>query len=361
MTKTGEPGTDGAAHHAQPEAMIELADLSPESMYELFDAHGWGDGLPLVPPTTARVDAMLAASAGEPDEVFATLEPRFGAATRRVVAINAVLAGCTPATFPVVLSAVRALASPEVNLRGVNATTHPSAPLVIVHGEIATTAGFNAGVGAFGPGNRANATVGRAIRLVMLHVAGARPGFGDAASQGQPSKYTYCVAENIDESPWESYARSRGVDAPSAVTVHCGENPHNVHDDEANGDPALILDKIASAMTSLGMNNACISQGEFFIGLGPEHAASLAAGRLTREDVSSYLFDRARLPASEFRRHFEERAWAGWMKTVPDDHRLPMTATPDNIRVFVVGGPGKHSSVIPSWGMTKSVTIPVTG
>jgi hypothetical protein len=198
----------------------------------------------------------------------------------------------------VVASAVRALASPQVNLRGVNATTHPSAPLVIVHGDIVKRAGFNAGVGAFGPGNRANATVGRAIRLVMLHVAGARPGFGDAASQGQPSKYTYCVAENTDESPWESYALSRNVDAPSAVTVHCGENPHNVHDDEADGDPALILDKIASAMTSLGMNNAPISQGEFFIGLGPEHAASLALGRLTREDISSYLFDRARMPGA---------------------------------------------------------------
>jgi hypothetical protein len=143
--------------------------------------------------------------------------------------------------------------------------------------------------------------------------------------------------------------------------VHCGENPHNVHDDEADGDPALILDKIASAMTSLGMNNAPISQGEYFIGLGPEHAASLALGRLTREDISSYLFDRARLPAREFRRHFEERAWANWMHTVSDDHLLPMTAVPDNIRIFVVGGPGKHSSVIPSWGMTRSVTIPVTG
>jgi len=361
MTQTDARGTNRLSEKSATPAMIELADLSPEAMYELFEEHGWGDGLPLVPPTPERVDAMLAEGAGDPDEVIATLQPRFGAATRRVVAINAVLAGCPPVVFPVVVSAVRALASPQVNLRGVNATTHPSAPLVIVHGEIVKRAGFNAGVGAFGPGNRANATVGRAIRLVMVHVAGARPGFGDAASQGQPSKYTYCVAENTDESPWESYALSRKVDAPSAVTVHCGENPHNVHDDEAEGDPALILDKVASAMTSLGMNNACISQGEFFIALGPEHAASLALGRLTREDISSYLFDRARLPAREFRRHFEERAWANWMHAVADDHLLPMTAAPDNIRIFVVGGPGKHSSVIPSWGMTRSVTVPVTG
>jgi hypothetical protein len=261
----------------------------------------------------------------------------------------------------VVLTALRALAQPEVNIRGVNATTHIVAPMVIVHGEIARTAGFHGGVGCFGPGNRANATVGRAVRLVMLHVAGAKPGFGDAATHGQPAKYTFCAAENIDESPWESYARSRGVDAPSAVTVHCGEGPHNVHDAEAAGDPALILDKIASAMTSLGMNNSPISQAEFFIVLGPEHAASLAQRAMTRKDVQSYLFDHARMPAHVFRKHFEELAWSQWMKIVDDDHLLPMTAEPDNIRVVVAGGPGKHSLVVPSWGMTRSVTLPVEG
>ena len=259
----------------EPE-LVEVADDSPEAIYALLDARGLGDGLPLVPPTEARVAAMLEHSDGDPDEVLFTLQPRAGIATRRVVAINAVLAGCPPEVFPVVLTALRALAQPQVNLRGVNATTHLVAPLVLVHGEIAKTAGFHGGVGAFGPGNRANATVGRAVRLAMLHVGGAKPGFGDAATHGQPAKYTFCAAENIDESPWESYPRSRGVDAPSAVTVHCGEGPHNVHDAEASGDPALILDKVASAMTSLGQNNAPISQGEYFIVLGPEHAQSIA-------------------------------------------------------------------------------------
>jgi hypothetical protein len=340
---------------------LELDDESPEALAELCAAQGWGDGLPLVPPTPKRVDAMLAFATGPHDEVLATLLPRAGIVTRRVVAINAVLAGCPPEVFPVVLSAVRALARPEVNLRGVNATTHPVAPLLVVHGEAVERCGFNAGVGAFGPGNRANATVGRAIRLLLLHVAGARPGLGDAATQGQPAKYSYCVAENQVACPWEGYAHSRGVTAPSAVTVHCGEGPHNVHDMEARGDPALILDKIASAMTSLGMNNAPISQGEFFVVLGPEHAASLARAGLVRSDVSSYLYEHARMPARTFRRHFEERAWAEWLKICADDDRLPMTAHPDNIRVLVVGGPGKHSLVIPSWGMTRSVTLPVEG
>jgi hypothetical protein len=340
--------------------LVEVSD-SPEALLDFLEERGLGDGLPVLPPTERRVAAMLEHATGDPDDVLFTLLPRAGIVTRRVVAINAVLAGCRPETFPVVLTALRALAEPEVNLRGVNATTHPVAPLVLVSGEVVKSAGFWGGVGAFGPGNRANATVGRAVRLAMLHVAGAKPGFGDAATHGQPAKYTFCAAENVDESPWESYPRSRGIDVPSTVTVHCGEGPHNVHDAEAAGDPALILDKIASAMTSLGQNNAPISQAEYFIVLGPEHAASIARAGLSRKDVQSYLFDRARMPAAVFRRHFQELAWTQWMKTVADDHPLPMTAEPDNIRVVVSGGPGKHSLVIPSWGMTRSVTLPVAG
>jgi len=186
--------------------------------------HGWGDGLPVVAPTEDRVGAMLDAAGGDPDEVVAVLPPRFGVATRRTVAVNAVMAGCPPAVLPVVVRAVEALARPEVNLRGVQATTHPAAPLVIVHGEAGARLGFNAGAGAFGPGCRANATVGRAIRLVLMHVGGAYPGDGDASTQAQPAKYTYCVAENTEASPWPAYHRSRGVDSPSAVTVACQEN-----------------------------------------------------------------------------------------------------------------------------------------
>ncbi len=338
--------------------LLTLPQDDPEALLDLYEAHGWGDGLPLVAPTPERVEAMLEYAAGDPDEPLAVLPPRSGVVTRRIVAVNCVLAGCPANVFPVVLTAVRALGRPEVNIRGVNATTHPVSPLVIVSGDAVTECGFNAGTGVFGPGNRANATVGRAVRLILLHVAGARPGSGDASTQGQPAKYSYCIAENAADSPWESYPRSRGVTAPSAVTVHCGEGPHNVHDMEAAGRADLILDKIASAMTTLGMNNACIGQGEFFVVLGPEHAASLAREALTRRDVSSYLYERARMPAGLLRKHFERVAWPAWMMVTGDEHPLPMTAHPDNIRVLVSGGPGKHSSLIPSWGMTSSVTLP---
>jgi hypothetical protein len=349
--------TTGAVTGAAP---IELAADTPEALYELFEARGWGDGLPLVAPTDERVGAMLAGAPGDPDEVLAVLPPRSGLATRRTVAVNAVLAGCRPEWMPVLVAAARALGDPALNLRGVNATTHPVAPLLIVHGPIARATGFNAGFGAFGPGNRANATVGRAVRHLLLHVAGATPGDGDVSTQGQPAKYTYCVAENVERSPWGAYHHSAGVTSDSAVTVHCGEGPHNFHDMEAE-EARPILDKAASVVATLGSNNACIAEGEIFVLLGPEHAATIAGSGWSRSDVAAYLFEKSRLPARVLRAAFDSTLWPPWMRALDDDDRQPMTAAPDHFKVMVVGGPGKHSCVVPSWGVTRSVTVPVEG
>lgn len=340
--------------------ILRLEDGSPEVLLEAFAKRGWGDGLPLVAPTRERVEAMLAHAAGPPDEVIAVLPPRHGVATRRILAINAVLAGCPADLLPVLVTAVRGLARPEVNLRGVNATTHPVAPLAIVHGEAVDKLGFNAGAGSFGPGTRANASLGRALRLVLLHVAGARPGAGDASTQGQPSKYAYCIAENAAESPWESYPRSRGVSAPSAVTLFCGENPHNFHDMESE-TPGPILEKAASVMATLGSNNAPVSSAEFFVVLGPEHAATCARAGWSRRDVQSFLYERARLPAARLREAFRATRWRPWLHALPDAALQPITEHPDNFHVLVCGGPGKHSCVIPSWGMTRAVTLPLEG
>jgi len=337
---------------------LELPDEDPDTIYELFEKHGWGDGLPLVAPTDQRVTEMLSSIEFSPEEVIAVLPPRGGSATYRSVAVNAVLAGCKPEYFPVVVAAVKALGNQKINLRGVNTTTHPVAPLLIVHGEAVEKLGFNSGLGVFGPGNRANATVGRAIRLVLLHVAGAVPGPGDASTQGQPSKYTYCIAENQKENPWESYPVTLGVDSESSLTVHCGENPHNFHDMESE-NIERILDKAASAMTTFGVNNACISGGEWFVILCPEHAATAFSQGWGREDVSSYLFERARMPAGRFREQFNLLAWADWMHSLSDDELVPMTQQVENIKVLVSGGAGKHSCVVPSWGMTRSVTVPI--
>ena len=340
-----------------PTDLLEVDDDA--DLIEVLASHGWGDGLPVVAPTSERVGAMLAGCNGhDPEEVVASLPPRFGQATRLAIAVNAVMAGCLPDHLPVLVSAVRALAHPDLNLRGVNATTHCVAPLLVVHGDVARTAGYHGGLGAFGPGSRANAATGRALRLILLHVAGATPGDGDASTQGGPAKFGFCVAENLEASPWTGYAASVGVEAPSAVTIHCGEAPHNVHDMESSS-PTGILDKVASAMATTAQNNACISQGEYLVALCPEHAATCADAGWSRGDVASYLFQRARLPIGELKRAFAHRAWTPWMQSLQDGEAAPMTGHPDNIRIMVVGGAGRHSSVIPSWGMTRSVTVPV--
>jgi hypothetical protein len=341
----------------EPNELIDLADESPESLLALCEARGWGDGLPIVAPTGPRVDAMLAPHGGNSDHVVAVVPPRSGEATLRALAVNAVMAGCPVNVLPVLAAAIEALTRPEVNLAGVQATTHPVAPLVIVHGEAVARLGFNASVGTFGPGNRANAALGRAVRFVLMHLGGARPGHGDASTQAQPSKYTYCIAENAAASPWAAYHRSRGIDSPSAVTVTCGENPHNFHDMESD-EPARILDKAATVIATTGSNNACIN-AEIFVVLCPEHAATIAARGWSRRDVQSYLFETARLPAGVLRRSFDLARWRPWMNDLGDDEQQPMTDHPDNYRVLVAGGAGKHSCVIPSWGMTRSVTVPL--
>ncbi|MEV8312008.1 hypothetical protein AB0P36_33030 [Streptomyces flavidovirens] len=341
--------------------LLRVVDESPESLYTLLAEGGWGDGLPVVAPTPARVEAMLAGCGPDldPDEVIGVLPPRLGEATPRLLAANAVLAGCTPDLMPLLVAAVRGIAAPEFNLRGVNSTTHPVSVLVIVHGEAVRTCGFNAGTGTLGPGNRANATLGRAMRLVLLHVAGGTAGSGDAATHGQPAKYTYCLAENAAASPWPAYPHTIGVDASSAVTVAGMENPHNMHDMETRGSPAPLLDKAASVMATLGSNNAVVSSAEFFVVLGPEHAATIAAAGWSRQDVQAYLYEKARRPAGELRAHFGSVLWPAWMRALGDEDLQPMTGSPQNIRVLVAGGPGKHSLVVPSWGLTRSVTVPV--
>ena len=355
--------TGGATDHT-----AELSEDSFEAMVELAREHGWGDGLPLVAPTGARVEAMLGGR--DPLVSLGVMAPRHAEVTNVAVAANAVMAGCPPAVFPVVTTAVRALCRAEFNLEGVQTTTHPVAPLVIVHGDIVEKCGFNAGSGTFGPGTVANATVGRAIRLCLLHLGGARPGEGDQSTQGQPSKYSYCIAENRPATPWEPYATSVGVIAPSAVTVAGHENPHNV-ENHVSGHAPSLLTTIASVFRTIGSNNAWVHDGEVFIVLCPEHARSIADDGFGRRDIQDFLFNESHLPLgtlhylaypdyTDEQRRARLAMWPPWMRALRDPDRLvPMVTDPSKFRIVVAGGPGKHSSVIPSWGQTESITLPL--
>jgi hypothetical protein len=182
-------------------AVVLVGGSRPPDSLEAVEVHfraaGWTDGLPIVPPTEARVETMLAGIDADPDDVVGKIPPLWAEATVEKVAINAVMAGCAPEAMPVLVAAFEAMLDPAFNLYGVQATTHPVAPLLIVHGPAAARLGMHAGPGVFGPGNRANATLGRAVRLCLWNLGGARPGQGDMATQGSPAKYTYAMAERV--------------------------------------------------------------------------------------------------------------------------------------------------------------------
>ena len=215
------------------------------------------------------------------------MPPRYGGLTREVLAINMVMAGCKPDYAPVVRAAMLALTANAFNLNGVQATTHMAGPLLVVNGPIAREIGMNGGVNAFGSGNRANATIGRAIRLILLNVGGGTPGDLDKSTLGHPGKYTYCVAENEAESPFAPYHVEKGF-APedSTVFVIAAEPPHSCTNHVAD-DPEGILDTICSAMSTIANNNA-VSSGHCAVVIGPEHARTIAAKGWTRHDIRNY-------------------------------------------------------------------------
>ncbi|MBI2869359.1 MAG: hypothetical protein HYX96_05995 [Chloroflexi bacterium] len=324
----------------------------------MFYERGWTDGLPVIPPTAASVSRML--SSRDPGELVAILPPRGGEATLEKIAINAVMAGCLPEYLPVIIAAVEALAEERFNLAGVQATTHPCTPLLIINGPVARRLGVNGRGNAFGPGVRANAAIGRAIRLIMLNIGGGVPGQVSKTTQGSPARFTYCAAENEVDSPWPALHAERGFQpGESAVTVFAAEPPHNINDHlsiTAEG----ILTTAAATMATAGNNNLMYLLGEPVLILGPEHAATIARDGFSKEQVKDFIFERARLPLGrlaethiafrkECRNTFGEFA---------DAESVPVARRKD-IVVLVIGGEGKHSSFAPTFGASQSVTKPV--
>ncbi len=346
------------------ESLVDAARGADTDLIELYFERGWTDGLPVVPPTTEKVAAAVAALGGNPDVVECRVAPRWGELTRQVLAINMVMAGCKPEYAPVVRAAVRALAEPAFNLNGVQATTHLAAPLLVVNGPVARQIGMNGGANAFGSGNRANATIGRAIRLIMLNVGGGRAPDLDKCTLGSPAKYSYAICENEEESPFAPYhvaAGYRGED--STVFVIAAEAPHSVSDHHCN-DPEGILDTICSAMSTVASNTAVLG-GHCAVALGLEHALSIAKHGWNRSDVASYLCMHSgnRFEALSRRHRYGKvynRNLPKWYKRDPDS-RIPIVESPDRIHLFIVGGrAGRFSAFIPGWGhMSTPVLRPV--
>ena len=345
-----------------PGALVECDD-DPEAVYELLCAKGWSDGLPVIPPTPQRVERMLACCDRDFDVPVAKIPPRYGAATPLRLASNAVMAGCRPEYFPLVLLAIEALADDAYNLYGTQATTHPCTPMLIFNGPVAKEVGLNCGHNVMGNYFRANAAIGRAVRLALVNIGAAIPGIGDMATHGTPAKFTFCVAENEAASPWEPLHVELGFPADaSTVTVVAAEGPHNVNDHESLTAEG-ILTMVAGTMTTTGSNNAYYP-GNPVLAFGPEHAQTVAGGGMSKADAKHWLFERATLPMGRFSQEGIERRFrrklAEQYADAPLDAPVRMFTKPEDLVVIVTGGAGKHSQWVPTFGNTRAVTRPLT-
>jgi len=338
------------------------ANDDSEAAFDYCMEKGWSDGLPVVLPTAKRVELMLQYCHRPYDQPIAMLAPRYGAATPLRLAANAVMAGCKPEYFPLVMLAIEAMAEEPFNLYGIQATTHPCAPLVIVNGPIAKEIGMNPGHSAFGAGNRANATIGRAIRLALVNIGGAVPGIGDMSTYGDPTKFSYCAPENEAGNPWEPLHVEKGHPAyASTVTVVAAEPPHNVNDHESHTAQG-ILTTIAGTISITGANNTYY-QSEPVVLICPEHAATIAGDGYSKLQAKEFLFQHGRLPLSRFSKENIERRFRGKLADIyadaPLDTMVPMVRNADDFLLVVIGGAGKHSAYIPTFGNTHAVTRPL--
>jgi hypothetical protein len=321
------------------------------------------DGLPRITPTQSRVDAVLEYTDRDPDESLGHMPPRHGAATVEKLATNAVIAGCRPEYFPVILAAVEGMLHDEFGLRGILSTTHPCWPVIMVNGPIADELEINYGVNTMGQGFRANSTIGRAISLIAMNVGGAVPGQSDDATYGGPHKKGVCFAENEKRNPWEPLHVERGHDGDtSAVTVFSAESPHNINDHVAR-DAATLLTTCAHTMAVLGTNVLYYEEGEPHLNLSPEHAELIADDGWSKMDVKRFIYDHARVPKYLFEGHgmaWEHDSVAKHHQVTSPHEGVGLAAKPEDVIVTVSGGQGRQSFFLPIGGDPASQTVPIT-
>jgi hypothetical protein len=321
---------------------------------ELCYTNGWTDGLPVVPPTAERIEAMLEAGGLEPDATLAFIENRQVSVTAEKVAINAVMAGCKADYMPVVAAAVEALGDPKYGYHGPATSTGGSAVFMVVNGPIARELDINHENNLFGPGWRANATIGRAVRLVMRNVIGTLPGELDRSSLGHGGKYSYCIAENEAESPWPPFHTTRGLDKDqNAVTIFAAYAPHQY----SNGLSATPDGILATACAHMKISAGSARQPQYAMVFAGEHSATIKKAGWTREDVQNYVFENSKVPVAEFKRLNMK---AGPPTSEDEREMSPIVEAPQDLLVFSAGGrAGVQSAYIPGWGSkagSQSVT-----
>lgn len=329
----------------------ESLELDEADVQEEFFARGWNDGLPIVPPTPERVDAMLSILGDEdPDLLIGYLAVRGRGVTLRKAAINAVLAGCRPDYFPVVVAALEAMFDPEFNLHTVLTSTGGAALCTVVSGPIAREIGMNARFGVLGPGNRANATIGRAIRLVAMNVLGSIPGESDASSFGHPGKYTFCFAEDPPPAPWEPLSVQLGYQPDdTTVTVLPTEGPRQIGQ-QMTRSAELVLRTVASVIRSPGTFSTG-KAGQGMAVLGPEHAGFCIEEGWTQKQVREFLFRESRIAPEELLANGVQVVKGASFEETPDEEgKIRSAASPDDVYLVTAGGEGAGwSTWIQNW------------
>ncbi|MGY1915272.1 thioredoxin family protein [Blastococcus sp. SYSU DS0973] len=331
---------------------VELADLEDE--HEAMFDRGWTDGLPVVPPTRERVLRMLRGTTRDPAEVIALVPPDLVECTVEKVAVNAVMAGCLPEYLPVVLAALEAASAEEFALHGLLATTYFAGPVVIVNGPVAGRIGMNSGVNAFGQGNRANATIGRALQLVVRNVGGGRPGEVDRATMGNPGKFTFCFAEREETSPFRPLAADRGVPG-DAVTVFAGSGVQPVVD-QLSRDPESLARTFAACLRVNAHPKLPMAFDAMLV-VSPEHGRVFRAAGWDRARLLAELEGLLALPAAELVRGVD-----GMAEGLPG----PVEGTvpkfrPGGLLVTSAGGDaGLFSAIVGGWVAGATGSVPVT-
>ena len=319
--------------------------------FEYFLEKDWSDGFPVVTPTEERVQWMLTGTRRNSDEVVGNIPPAGELATVRTVAIHALMAGCKPEYLPVVLGGISLMLREELNLGGVQCTMHGVAPLMIVNGPYADKIGLRGGNGCFGPGFRANATIGRAIRLMLMNLGGGLAGIASATVFASPIRYTACLTEHVAQSPWESLAASRGH-APGANVITCAmvESPR-LHFDDVSTEPERLLTGIGDAMTAPGSWNMWFNS-DMVVAMSPQHAKLCAGSGMTRAKAVERLVDLAVRKQGQLRRGGNwrpERARAMGIDPDDDESLIRAVKDPQRLHLIVAGGLGPVTAVCHGW------------
>jgi hypothetical protein len=330
----------------------------PGLMFQYFINRGWSDGLPMLPPTEAAIDAMIASNDLKKDELLGVIPPLNGIATIERVAANAVMAGCLPDYFPLLVAAVKDVLQPGFNLDGVQTTTGNVAPLVIINGPCRNTLQINYSSNVLGQGWRANSTIGRALRLVLSNIGGAAPGVYDKATLGQPAKYTFCIAENEEENPWEPLHVERGLSRDTDVASVFGCSGVNSAVDMASQTATGLLKTFA--LTMIGGFTSGVTSTEAMLIICPEHAAILSAGGYTKAAIKNELFVAARVShekISDENLELLAKRRPVWFQR--NESTIGVVDRPEDIWIVVAGGKGAKSAYIPGRTGTHLQTMPV--